>query len=76
MTVVQLLGGVLLPESLMQSRWFAVLSTFVAVNTVLYVTLAVVKLLPKPYLSDWVDQRNRRRETRSIYPEPDPDRGA
>lgn len=67
----QLLAGVLLPESLMYTRWFAVLSTFVAVNTVLYLTLAIIKILPKAYLSDWVDQRNRRSETRSIYPEGD-----
>ena len=42
---------------------------FVAINTVLYLTLAIIKLLPKAYLSDWVDQRNRRSETRSIYPD-------
>jgi len=67
----QLLAGFLLPEGLMQSRWFAILSTFVAVNTVLYLTLAIIKILPKAYLSDWVDHRNRRSETRSIYPEGD-----
>jgi len=38
---------------------------------VLYLTLAIIKLLPKAYLSDWVDHRNRRGETRSIYPEAD-----
>ena len=59
----------LLPPGLMQSRWFAVLSTFVAVNTVIYLTLAIIKILPKAYLSDWIDQRERRSETRSIYPE-------
>jgi len=66
-----ILAGVLLPESIMHSQWFAVLSMFVAVNTVLYLTLAIIKILPKAYLSDWVDQRNRRSETRSIYPESD-----
>lgn len=69
MTTIQLLAGLLLPESLMQTRWFAVLSMFVAVNTVLYLTLAIIKILPKAYLSDWIDRRNRRSETRSIYPE-------
>lgn len=59
----------LLPGSIMHSRWFAELSIFVAINTVLYLTLAIIKLLPKAYLSDWVDRRNRRSETRSIYPE-------
>jgi len=69
MTGIAFVGGILLPESIMHSQWFAVLSMFVAVNTVLYLTLAVIKLLPKPYLSDWVDQRNRRTESRSIYPD-------
>ena len=68
MTGVALFASVL-PESIMHSPWFAVLSMFVAINTVLYLTLAIIKLLPKAYLSDWVDQRNRRSETRSIYPE-------
>jgi hypothetical protein len=60
-----------LPDGIMQSQWFAALSMFVAINTIVYVTLAVIKLLPKAYLSDWVWQRNRRSETRSIYPEPE-----
>jgi hypothetical protein len=67
-----LLFASVLPESLMNGRWFAALSMFVAINTVLYLTLAIIKLLPKAYLSDWVDQRNRRSETRSIYPESEP----
>jgi hypothetical protein len=68
---VGLLAGVVLRGSIMHGAWFAVLSIFVAINTVLYLTLAIIKLLPKAYLSDWVDQRNRRGETRSIYPEAD-----
>lgn len=71
MTAVTVLAGMLLPTSVMHTQWFAVLSVFVAVNTVLYLTLAIIKLLPKAYLSDWVSQRNRRAETRSIYPEPE-----
>ena len=69
MTGVRLLAGVVLPQSIMHTSWFAVLSMFVAINTVLYLTLAIIKLLPKAYLSDWVDQRNRRAESRSIYPD-------
>ncbi len=68
MIAARLVGGILLPESIMHGHWFAVLSVVVAVNTVLYLTLAVIKLFPKAYLSDWIDQRNRRVETRSIYP--------
>ena len=67
MNGVLLLSSVL-PESIMHTAWFASLSMFVAINTVLYLTLAIIKLLPKAYLSDWIDQRNRRSEIRSIYP--------
>jgi hypothetical protein len=67
-TASGLIGGLVLPQSIMHTHWFAVLSVFVAVNTVMYLTLAIIKLLPKAYLSDWIDQRNRRVETRSIYP--------
>ncbi len=69
MTGIAFVGGILLPESIMHSQWFAVLSMFVALNTVLYLTLALINLLPKAYLSDWVNHRNRRAETRSIYPD-------
>jgi hypothetical protein len=68
-TGVRLFAGIVLPQSIMHTPWFAVLSVFVAINTVLYLTLAIIKLLPKAYLSDWVDRRNRRAETRSIYPD-------
>ncbi len=61
----------ILPADVMHSHWFAVLTTFVAVNTVLYLTLAIIKILPKAYVSDWIDRRNRRAETRSIYPQAD-----
>ena len=61
----------ILPESLMHTAWFATLTLFVAINTVLDLTLAIVKLLPKAYVSDWFDHRNRRTETRSIFPEVD-----
>jgi hypothetical protein len=71
MSGVHPLAGVLLPEAIMHSQWFAVLTTFVAVNTVLYLTLAIIKVFPKLYLSDWVVYRGRRSETRSIYPAPE-----
>jgi hypothetical protein len=69
MTPLHMVAGLLLPPSVLDSRWFATLSMFVAINTLLYLTLAILKLLPKAYLSDWVDQRNRRSESRSIYPD-------
>lgn len=69
-----LASGLLLPESVLQTRWFAALATFVAINTIVYVSLAVTKLLPKVYISDWFGGRNRRSETRSIHPDADRDR--
>ncbi|MBC7442797.1 MAG: hypothetical protein H7311_09800 [Ramlibacter sp.] len=58
----------LLPESFLQTDFFAILATFVAINTVMYAVLAVAKILPRIYLTDWLSNRNRRSETRSIYP--------
>ena len=61
--------GLLLPEGVLHSEWFAVLATFVALNTVMYCALALAKVLPKVYVTDWVHTRNRRAQTRSIYPD-------
>jgi hypothetical protein len=61
--------GVLLPESTLREEFIAVLAAFVAINTIVYVTLAVAKILPKVYVSDWLTGRNRRSETRSIDPD-------
>jgi hypothetical protein len=59
--------GVLLPESFLRSPFFAVLATFVAINTVMYLSLAIAKMLPKVYVSDHLPSSNRRGETRSIH---------
>jgi hypothetical protein len=61
--------GILLPQTFLQSPFFAVLATFVAINTVMYLALAVAKLLPKVYVSDYLSGANRRGETRSIHPD-------
>lgn len=61
--------GILVPESFLYSEVFAVMSTVVAINTIIFVALAVAKMLPKLYLSDLVSGRNRRTETRSIHPD-------
>ena len=63
--------GILLPESVLHSSLFAVLAAFVAINTVIYACLALSNILPKLYLSDWITSRNRRSETRGIYPDAD-----
>lgn len=42
------LGGILLPETVLSSSWFAVLATVVAFNTIVYVGLTLAKLIPLP----------------------------
>lgn len=61
--------GVLLPDSILRNELIAVLAAFVAINTIVYVTLAVAKILPKLYLRDYLSARNRRSETRSTDPD-------
>lgn len=61
--------GVLLPESLVRSHAFAVLAAFVAINTMVYATLATAKALPKVFIRDHVPRSYERAETRSIYPD-------
>jgi hypothetical protein len=61
--------GIVLPEAVLHTSVFAILAAFVAINTVIYASLALANVLPKIYPTDWVTNRNRRTETRSIYPE-------
>ncbi|KSU66235.1 hypothetical protein AS038_10570 [Arthrobacter sp. NIO-1057] len=58
----------ILPESVLLSDWFAVLASFVAINTVLYLVLALVKMLPVIRVKS-TRGRERRSETRNIDPE-------
>ena len=62
-------GGLLLPQETLASTWFSVLATFVALNTVAYVAIALVKVLPSVRIFARGGGRNRRAETRSIYPD-------
>ncbi|MDO5493437.1 MAG: hypothetical protein Q4F53_07495 [Nesterenkonia sp.] len=62
-------AGLLLPESVLDTWWFDVLSVFVAINTVMYVSLALVQTLPKVHLRDYMPRRYERSQTRSIYPD-------
>lgn len=39
--------GVLLPASVLTSGWYQLLAAFVAVNTLIYATLSISKLIPK-----------------------------
>lgn len=61
--------GIAFSESLLRSDQFAVLAAFVAINTIIYVALAVAKMLPKVYVRDYVASRYSRHETRSIHPD-------
>jgi hypothetical protein len=67
-----ILGGHLLSPAVLHSRPFLVLLTFVALNTLAYATLSLIKVLPTVRLPRnflWrPDPRNRRTESRSIYP--------
>lgn len=65
------MAGLLLPESVLESYWFAVLSAFVAINTVMYVALALAKTLPKIHVQDWLPRTYVRSQTRSIHPDRD-----
>jgi len=71
--VITLIFGIhVLPSDILHSHAFLVLLTFVAINTIAYATLSMIKILPRLRLSmlRWrrEDPRNRRSETRSIYP--------
>lgn len=68
---MMLLAGVL-PASWLSSTWYATLTAFVAVNTLVYVVLSVSKVLPRLHPTTWLRRAGaatRRRESRSIYPE-------
>ncbi len=62
----------LLPSSWLTSSWYATLTAFVAVNTLVYVVLSITKTLPRLHPTTWLrggSGISRRRESRSIYPE-------
>lgn len=55
-----LVGGILLPADVLQESWFRVLAAFVAVNTLVYMTLAVLTVLPRAYPGRWWRRRRDR----------------
>ena len=61
--------GLLLPQDTLSTPWFAVLAAFVAINTVMYAALAVAKMLPKLYPSDWLPRTYERSQVRGIDPD-------
>lgn len=62
-------AGILFPQETIFSTWFGVLSVFVALNTVMYVALAIAKILPKVDPREWLPRRYERAQSRSIHPE-------
>ena len=72
MSLSPILGGLLFPQSLQHSTSYIVLATIVALNTVIYVSLAVAKIFPKWVRSSWLRRGRVRSETRSISPHQKP----
>lgn len=64
-----MITGILFPHETLFTGWFGVLTAFVAVNTLMYVTLAILKVFPRFYPSDWLRRTNTRSETRHIHPD-------
>jgi hypothetical protein len=62
-------AGILLPESFLHSRFFVILATLVALNTVVYAAISVIHIFPKIFKPGWLQKRHHRRITRSIYPD-------
>lgn len=58
-------AGEKMSQSILYSSWYSVLVAFVAINTAMYVILAVVKSLPKIDLQKW----RRRNYGRSKNPQ-------
>jgi hypothetical protein len=69
MNAMHFIEGLLLPESFLQTRFFIVLATLVALNTVIYAALSVVHVIPKWFKPSWLRGRRPRGMTRSIYPD-------
>lgn len=64
--------GAMVPSEAVESRWFALLAAFVAVNTVMYVALSIAKAFPRVHPRDFLPRRYHRTETRSIHPDSAP----
>ena len=61
-------AGILFPQALLESRFFVVLATIVALNTIVYAGLAVSKVLPRLIRGPLFRRAKRRAINRSIYP--------
>lgn len=66
--IAQVVWG-LLPPSVLSSEWFGILAAFVAINTIMYASVTVAKLLPRINPAVFRRSTYQRSETRSIYPD-------
>jgi hypothetical protein len=62
-------AGIFFPETLLHSRFFIILATVVALNTIVYAAISLVHIFPKWFNPSWFRGRRFRRTTRSIYPD-------
>jgi hypothetical protein len=62
-------AGIVLPAEFLSSPYFQFLAAFVAINTIMYVALAVASMLPKVHRGVRVSRRGRGGENRSIHPD-------
>lgn len=69
MRTIEIMTGLLLPESFLQSRFFIILATLVALNTVVYAALSLIHFLPHWFRASWLRRNRKRRITRIIYPD-------
>ena len=56
----------LLPEAWLHGRVFVLASTFVAINTLIYLALALVKLMPVVVPARWLPHHYHRAESRAV----------
>jgi hypothetical protein len=61
-------AGILFPQALLESRFFVILATIVALNTIVYAGLAVSKIVPRLIRASLFHRAKRRAINRSIYP--------
>lgn len=69
MTTLNVITGILLPESFLHSRFFIILATLVALNTVVYAAISIIHVLPHWFKASWLRRSRQRAATRSIYPD-------
>lgn len=62
-------SGLLLPTSVLSSRFYEILAVIVALNTTVYAAVSLAHMLPHWFKPRWLHRNHRREQTRSIYPD-------